>query len=161
MTLVRRPRLTAALALAGALAASAALVAPLPASAGGGKEALLEATVAGSLPTDPLIAGLRPGGAPWVVDPLSSIEVENGKIEAKIYGLVIPGRVPPNPVPALSASLVCGGVVVATTPTVPFSPQGDAKIEAKVTVPQRCIAPAVLLNPNGSTTAYIGVTGQE
>jgi hypothetical protein len=154
-------RSLAAAALVAAVAATVT-VAAVPASAQGEDQGLLEASVAGSLPSDPPIAGLTPGGAPWVIDPLSSIEVEEGKIQAKIYGLVIPTLVPPsNPVATLSASLVCGGAVVATTPAVPFSPQGNATIKARVTVPERCIAPAVLLNPNGSTTRYIGVTGQE
>jgi hypothetical protein len=51
--------------------------------------------------------------------------------------------------------------VVATTAVVPFSTTGDAKIHAKVTLPQRCIAPIVLLNPRGNPAVYIGVTGTE
>jgi len=51
--------------------------------------------------------------------------------------------------------------VVATTAVAPFSPTGDARIRATVTLPQRCIAPVVLLNPRGNALVYIGVTGTE
>lgn len=42
---------------------------------------------------------------------------------------------------------------------MPFSPAGDAVIEARFTLPPRCLTPYVLLNPNGSTATFIGVTG--
>ena len=51
--------------------------------------------------------------------------------------------------------------VVATTAVVPFSSAGDAKIHARVTLPERCIAPVVLLNPRGNPAVYIAVTGTE
>ena len=61
--------------------------------------------------------------------------------------------------PLLAASVACNGAVVATTATVPFSTTGDARLKATVMLPARCLAPAVLLNPNGIATTYIGITG--
>ena len=52
-------------------------------------------------------------------------------------------------------------MIVATTPTVPYDTDGDARIRADIDVPDRCIAPVVLLNPAGNTAVYIGVSGDE
>jgi len=64
-------------------------------------------------------------------------------------------------VPQVAASVACNGAVVATTAVVPFSSTGDARIRATVALPERCIAPVVLLNPRGNAAVYIGVTGTE
>ena len=145
-------------AAATALAVLAATGGPLAASPTGGAP-ILQAPVAGSLPTDPPLFGVNPGGAPWVVDKGSLTLRADGRLDVKVVGLVIPDR--GNPLPTLAASVVCNGAVVATTATVPFSPDGDARIRTSVTLPQRCLAPAVLLNPNGNPAVYIGVTGTE
>ena len=56
--------------------------------------------------------------------------------------------------------------MVATTDPVPFSPAGDARIDAtlKAAVPSPCLAPAVLLNPapGGVVAAgtYIAASGE-
>lgn len=54
---------------------------------------------------------------------------------------------------------MCSGSVVSTT--VPFSPAGNARIRTSLVLPERCLAPAVLLNPNGNPAVYIGATGTE
>jgi hypothetical protein len=46
-----------------------------------------------------------------------------------------------------------------TTDSVPLSRQGNARIRAHVTVPDRCLAPVLLVHPNGSTARYIAATG--
>ena len=119
---------------------------------------LLEAPIQGSLTTDPLLFGVKPGGAPWVISRGEAELSTDGRLEVDVLGLIIP-TTGVNPVPLLAASVVCNGVVVATTSTVPFSTAGNASIEATVTLPTRCLAPAVLLNPNGNPATYIGVTG--
>src|SRR5687767_8717162 len=46
----------------------------------------------------PVIAGVNPGGAPWVVDEDSEARVrEDGRIRVELQHLVIPNRVPGNP----------------------------------------------------------------
>ena len=127
---------------------------------GHGDNELLRASVAGSLPTDPALFGVRAGGAPWTIDRGTVTLRADGRLDVKIDNLIIP-TTGVNPLPALAASVVCNGAVVATTATVPFSAGGDARIRATVTLPDRCLAPAVLLNPNGNAGVYIGVTGQE
>ena len=84
----------------------------------------------------------------------------DGRLDVRVEGLVLTST-GANPVTQLAASVVWNGAVVATTAVVPFSSTGDARIDAEVTLPQRCIAPDVLLNPRGSAAVYIGVTGNE
>ena len=119
---------------------------------------LLEAPVQGSLTTDPQLFGVRPGGAPWVISSGKAELDTSGRLEVDVRGLVIPTS-GVNPVALVAASVACNGAVVATTATVPFSTTGNAKIEATVTLPARCLAPAVLMNPNGNAATYIAVTG--
>ncbi|HEY3436716.1 MAG TPA: hypothetical protein VGK35_03400 [Actinotalea sp.] len=121
---------------------------------------ILRATVAGSLTSDPLLFGVRPGGAPWTVEEGTVRLGADGSLDVKVEGLIIPTN-GVNPLPALAASVVCNGAVVATTATVPFSPTGDARIRTTVALPVRCLAPAVLLNPNGNPAVFIGATGRE
>ena len=122
---------------------------------------LLRAPIAGSLTTDPTIFGVAPGGAPWVIDKGNARVRTDGRIDVRVEGLIIPRGDNTNPVPRLSASLACNGMVVGTTRTVPFSKAGDARIHDKIRVPRRCIAPVVMLNPNGNAAVYIGITGTE
>jgi hypothetical protein len=148
--------------LAGAAAVALAIV---PAAIGGGHQDLLRSGVAGSTPLPPLgtgvtLFGVDPGGAPWVANRHSSIRVKrNGEARIKVFGLVIPGSNPPNPVKTgLVASLVCNGAVVDTMGPVPFSPDGNAKFRGKFMVSKPCLAPAVLLRVNAAGP-YIGASG--
>ncbi|WP_406830980.1 hypothetical protein ABEG17_18560 [Pedococcus sp. KACC 23699] len=118
---------------------------------------ILRAPIDGSQVSDPTLFGAKPGGAPWVIEEGQARLSRSGSLRVEVEGLVIPGR--GNPLPTLGASIACGGKVVATTATVPFSSSGDARIRAHVTLPTRCLAPAVLLNPGGNAAVYIAVTG--
>jgi hypothetical protein len=66
----------------------------------------------------------------------------------------------------LAATVYCGGTAVGTTSAVPFSRDGDARIDETLptALPKPCLVPAVLINPapNGvvSTAAYIAATGK-
>jgi hypothetical protein len=122
---------------------------------------LLRAPIAGSLTSDPVIFKVSPGGAPWVIDRGNARVRTDGRIDVRVEGLIIPRGDNTNPVPRLSASLACNGKVVDTTDTVRFSKAGDARIHDKIRVPKRCIAPVVMLNPNGNAAVYIGITGTE
>ena len=128
---------------------------------GGGGRTILSAEVAGSLTTDPvLFQTVAPGGADWVIRDGDARLRHDGRLDVQVKGLVLTST-GANPVTQLAASVACNGAVVATTGVVAFSPKGDATIHAKVTLPHRCIAPVVLLNPRGTATVYIGVTGTE
>lgn len=129
-----------------------------PAMASG--HSILRENLEGTLPlTDPVnpspvIAGVSPGGAPWVLDEDSRVRVrEDGRITVEVSQLVIPGRVPGNPVPLMAASLVCDGVVVDSTQAFAVSPEGDGHISDVITGTDDCDDPIVLIrsatNPAG------------
>ena len=61
----------------------------------------------------------------------------------------------------VSASLYCGAATTAsgTTPSVPISRSGDADIAAQLSVPATCLAPSVLIHPNGAGAVYIAANG--
>lgn len=158
-TSLRLAALTAAAVLAAATVQSSAAADSGDDVHDGDRGLFFRSSLAGSLPTDPVLFGVAPGGAPWVIDEGSVRLDDRGRLRVEVEGLVIPGA--GNPVPELAASLVCNGAVVATTATVPYDAAGDARIRAEVDVPDRCIAPVVLLNPAGITTVYIGVSGDE
>jgi len=131
-----------------------------------GEDAILSSTLAPSQPTDPAIDGVNPGGVPWVLK-RGSVQLQaNGGIRVSIRGLVIPiahGTFPAGtalPVTTVSASLYCApGAAAATTMTVPLTSTGDATIVDTITLPATCLAPVVLVHPNGGGTAYIAATG--
>jgi hypothetical protein len=126
---------------------------------------LLNATLAPTVPTDPTIHGVAAGGLPWVLDSGHARLRHDGRLSVRVRGLVIPvapGNGTPGPVTSVSASLYCGAdatPAVATTASVPLSSTGDARIDERVTLPAKCLAPIVLVHPNGGAAAYIAATG--
>jgi hypothetical protein len=81
-----------------------------------------------------------------------------------VRGLVLPGAPgngTPGPVTTVSASLYCNAdtTAVGTTPAVPISRDGDARMEGELSLPAKCVAPVVLVHPNGGAAAYIAATG--
>lgn len=81
-----------------------------------------------------------------------------------IRGLVIPvapGNGTPGPVMTVSASLYCGAgtTPAGSIPSAPISRQGNAELAGSITVPAKCLAPTVLIHPNGNTAAYIAASG--
>jgi hypothetical protein len=157
-----------------ALAAAASLALAVGALGHGGQSgeghhgsALIDATLAPSVPTDPTFHGVAPGGAPWV---LKRGEVElsrKGRLELSVRGLVIPtapGNGTPGPVKTVSASLFCGAdsntTPADTTPQAPIDSRGNARIRDRhFDVPDTCLAPVILVHPNGDATHYIAVDG--
>jgi hypothetical protein len=128
---------------------------------------LIEASLAGSLPTDPTFHGVSPGGAPWVLKRGDVTLKRDGKLTLEVKGLVIPsppGDGTPGGVATISASLYCGAdadtAAADTTDQVPISRKGDARIrDESFDVPSTCLAPVVLVHPNGITTRYIAADG--
>ena len=128
---------------------------------------VLRSKVFGSQPTGPVLFGVPPGGAPWVIDKGDARVRRDGRVQVRLDGLVIP--TPPsngtNPVPEIAATVYCNGAAVGTTSAVPFSPAGNARIDDTLAtpLPSPCLAPAVLFNPAASgvvtTTNYIAATG--
>jgi hypothetical protein len=128
---------------------------------------LIDESLAPSEPTDPMFHGVRPGNAPWVLK-LGNVRLkQDGKFDLRVKGLVIPppqGMSTPGPVTTISASLYCGAdlnmVPAGTTQQVPISPDGDARIhDTSFTVPAVCLAPVILVHPNGLPNLYIALDG--
>ncbi len=129
---------------------------------------LLTSTLAPSVPADPAIHGVAAGGAPWVLHRGSIRLKANGSVRVEIEGLVIPiahGAFPAGtalPVTTVSASLYCApdaSPAAVTTHAAAISASGNATIVDKVTLPATCLAPIVLVHPNGVAAVYIAATG--
>jgi hypothetical protein len=128
---------------------------------------LIKASLAPSQPSDPTFHNVAPGGAPWVLKRGEVRLKSDGKLNLRVKGLVIPGAPgngTPGPVNTVSASLYCGAdsntTAADTSQQVPISRKGDARIHDKsFTVPSNCLAPVILVHPNGDTTHYIAVDG--
>jgi hypothetical protein len=113
-------------------------------------------------PADPVIHGVAPGGVPWQLDRGAVRLRHDGRFQLSVRGLVIPGNGTPGPVTTISASLYCGAdttAAAATTGAVPISRSGDAQIDQPLALPSSCLAPVVLVHPNGSAAAYIAASG--
>jgi len=148
--------------LAGAVIGVSALAATSNASADAGgvpRSDLLRAPLQGSQLDDPPLFGLVRGNAPWVVSEGTARLRADGDLSVEVEGLIIPTR-GDNPLATLSATVVCNGTDLLMTGPVPFSTSGDAVIDTHVTLPTRCLAPAVLLNPLSNAGTYIAATGR-
>lgn len=128
---------------------------------------LIEESLAPSLPSDPALHGVSPGGAPWVLK-RGNVELKSdGKLTLEVKGLVIPnppGDGTPGGVTTISASLYCGPDADITAADrsrqVPISRKGDARIrDRSFDVPPTCLAPVILVHPNGITARYIAAEG--
>lgn len=111
------------------------------------QESLFRSTIIGSNP-HLIIAGVQSGGAPWTVQRGSAVLNEAGRLHVELHDLILQQLGNPGPVTSVSASLVCGGaggVVVATTDAVPLSGDGNAEIDAQISVSSACFAPIVLI----------------
>jgi hypothetical protein len=148
------------LALAGL---AAALVLTVVALADGGGEKSLRSSLAPSVPADPAFHGVTPGGVPWVLTRGDVRIKEDGQFDLEVIGLVIPALGNADGVTTISASLFCGADANAapavTTGRVPLSSEGDARISERVALPATCLAPIVLVHPNGATARWIAATG--
>jgi hypothetical protein len=129
-----------------------------------GGATVLKTTLAPSVPSDPALHGAAAGGAPWVLRRGEARLRRDGRLAVRVRGLVIPGAPgngTPGPVTTVNASLYCGNdtTAVGTTPSVPISRAGDARMAGQFTLPAKCLAPVVLVHPNGNGAAYIAASG--
>jgi hypothetical protein len=127
-----------------------------------GDRSVLRTSLAPSLPADPALFGVTAGGLPWVLRSGHADLRRDGRLNVVIRGLVIPSGSftgTPGPVMSVSAGLYCNGSSAATSPDVPLSRAGDATIEARLALPSKCLASALLIHPNGGPTAYIAASG--
>jgi hypothetical protein len=131
-----------------------------------GGKTLLATTLAPSVPADHALHGVAAGGAPWVLSRGTAQLHRGGRLDVRVRGLVIPvapGNGTPGPVTTVTASLYCGNdtdtMAVGTTPSAPISRAGDARMRGTLSVPAKCLAPLVLVHPNGNPLAYIAASG--
>jgi hypothetical protein len=130
---------------------------------------LIDESLAPSMPppTDPTFHGVSPGGLPWVLKSGVVRLKRDGKLDLRVKGLVIPTAPftgTPGPVMTIDASLYCGAdsntTPAGTTQLGPISRKGDARIhDVSFSVPATCLAPVILVHPNGIATMYIAVDG--
>ena len=144
--------LTAAMLVGSAMTASGALASSVVPE--------LTTSVAPSVPTAPVLHGVTPGSAPWVVKN-SVVQLNEGLLAVSIQGLVIPELGTPGPVTSVDAALYCGNETTPAlmTKTFPLSDKGNALILERVTLPPTCLTPAVLINPLGIGSIYIAAGG--
>ena len=123
---------------------------------------LLRANLVGSILSDPPIHGRSRGGVPWEGTGRASLG-RKGRFAFRIRNLVILGTGSARPVTTISVSLFCApdsNIVPAfTTASAPLSEDGDARIRQHVRVPSRCLAPVLLVHPNGNLNVYIAASG--
>src|SRR5689334_15304216 len=83
----------------------------------------------GSRPDGPVFFGVKPGGAPWVIDKGAAEARRDGSVKVEVEGLIIP-TTGVNPLNGIAATVYCNGSAVGSTKSYPFSPDGNAKFEA-------------------------------
>jgi hypothetical protein len=141
------------LALTGALVAvSAASVAT--ASATG--RTVFSSTMVGLPSAHLVVAGVTGAGAPWEINEGSATLTADGRLHVEVQGLTLLNGT--NPVTLGKAVVSCNGVIADSTETVPFSSQGNAQVNAMVSLPSTCFAPAVFFtSPSGGWFAVTGL----
>ncbi len=152
--------------VAAVLVAAAVFVTAAAADHHGGRShehgKLLRANLVGSILSDPPIHARARGGVPWEGSGTASLD-RRGRFEFRIRNLVIAGTGSAGPVTTIKVSLFCAPdsnlVAAFTTDSEPLSEDGDAEFKQHVTVPARCLAPVLLVHPNGNTNAYIAASG--
>ena len=160
MNMTRTSRLIPATAVA-ALAALALTASPALASG----HSILRADLVGSMPApdSPPIAGVNPGGAPWVNGPSTVRVRKDGRISVMITGLVIP---PPrgnntNPVASVVATLVCDDMVTSSTDPFALDTAGNGSTSDRISGTRHCKDPVVLIQPAGNRGVYIASSMSE
>ena len=161
------------LAVIALIAAASALVFALAANADHGRRGgdddhgargkMLVTRLVGSILADPAIHGVTRGGVPWELKRGGATLGHNGRFKLRVRGLVVAGTDNPGPVTSITASLFCAPdsntAPAFTAGPVSLSSDGDARISKHVTLPARCLAPVVLVHPNGNATRYIAASG--
>jgi hypothetical protein len=102
-------------------------------------------------PTKTPIGEVPSCGKVWKLASGSAELKTDGDLAAEVKGLVLDDASTgqfngtPDGVDGVAAAVVCGGKVAAQTGVVPLSKTGDAKVNAKVSVPSDCTKPVIVL----------------
>jgi hypothetical protein len=120
---------------------------------------LLRAHLTPSVPTDPAIDGVKPGGLPWIIDRGEVRVRRSGRLDVRIEGLQVPRAdgTADNPVPMVDAVVYSGGAQVADSGPMPLSvPAGDARFRVRLALPRGVHDVSVLISPSTAVgAAYI------
>ena len=125
---------------------------------------VLDASLAGipATLTGQTFMGAVGGGVAWQIDSGRARLSSSGRLDVRVKGLVLAAGASAgtNPIATGRALVSCSGAVVAMSDSVPFSTQGDARVNATVTLPASCLAPVIFFA--GDTAAgprWFAVTG--
>jgi hypothetical protein len=121
------------------------------------------------------VRGIAGGGLPWALEAGSGSISRDGHLLVRIRGLVL-ARHPSvpvslrgtNPFPAFRAVVSClsigpdGTAAIANVSTGDFeaSSHGNSDIDARVSLPQPCTAPIVLVTGPSGAESWFAVTGR-
>jgi hypothetical protein len=121
------------------------------------------------------VRGIAGGGLPWVLEAGSGSLSRDGHLLVRIRGLVL-ARHPSvpvslrgtNPFPAFRAVVSClsigpdGTAAIANVSTGDFeaNSRGNSDIDARVSLPQSCTAPIVLVTGPSGAESWFAVTGR-
>lgn len=121
------------------------------------------------------VRGIAGSGLPWVVKTGSGLLSRDGHLVVRIRGLVLAAdpSVPAslrgtNPFPAFRAVVSClstgpestTAVVNVSTGDFEANSCGNSDIDARVSLPQTCTAPIVLVTGPGGADFWLAVTGK-
>jgi hypothetical protein len=148
--------MTRTIRLALALTLLLALTLGAVANAAAGGQKLFDSTMAGLTTPGQVIDGVTAAGAPWSIESGKATLFANGRLHVEVEGLIVIA-LRRNPAATGKAVVSCNGVVAATTTTVPFSPAGDAEVDAIVDLPSPCFGPSVFFTSAGGS--WFAVTG--
>lgn len=150
----RRLRLALAAILLVALAAGTS------ASAAAGGRTVFEGSLVGLPVANETLFGVVGGGVAWEIDEGHATLTSDGHLSLQVHGLVL-ATTHVNPIATGRAIVACGGVVVASSDPVPFStPDGNAQVQATLSLPSPCLAPTVFFaGVTGAGDRWFAVTG--
>jgi hypothetical protein len=133
------------------------------ADSGGAK--VLDASLAG-LPASQVnttLFGIKAGGLPWQIDHGSAQLFSDGRLHVEVQGLVLAAgpAAGTNPIASGQAILTCAGSPAAMSSVVPFSSDGTAEVNERISLPPGCLAPALFFAgvPAPGVQRWFAVTG--
>jgi len=167
-------------AVGGAALVSAAAVQGVAASAGPGPATVLKFSTMTPV-MGPYVGTANPvrkvagGGLPWILTAGTGSLKQDGHLMVRVRGLVLAKQapVPPalqgtNPFPDFRALVSCQTIGAGNTATITnistgdfkANAAGDARIDARVTLPEPCIAPIVFVTgPTGVDVWFVATGG--
>ena len=124
---------------------------------------ILDASMTGIATGGQSLLGVAGGGLPWVMDRGDARLFADGRLQVRVDNLVLGAgaAIGTNPIPFGRAIVACnGGATLLMTGLVPYSPEGDARVNTWVDLPSPCLAPVVFFaGQTGAGPRWFAVTG--